>query len=83
MLGGECLIKEGLSLMIGYARHQSPFDDKTLAPVLPLLPRNVISFGVGYDGPARSITDQSLIGHLTFDAYLQYVGLEERTSSYP
>jgi hypothetical protein len=47
------------------------------------LPRNMISFGVGYDGPARSIADQSLIGNFTFDAYMQYVMLEERTSSYP
>ncbi len=82
-LGAEYYFKEELSLRVGYARHQSPFDDKNLAPVLPLLHRNVFSFGVGYDGPARSITDRSLIGNLTFDAYLQYVRLGERTSSYP
>ncbi|HUU52271.1 MAG TPA: outer membrane protein transport protein [Candidatus Heimdallarchaeota archaeon] len=82
-LGGEYYLKEELSLRIGYARHQSPFDDKDLTPVLPLLPRNVVSFGVGYDGPARSIATQSLIGNITFDAYVQYVMLEERTSSYP
>ncbi len=82
-LGGEYYIKEELSLRIGYAKHQSPFDEKNLTPVLPLLPRNIFSFGVGYYGPARSIMDQSLIGNLTFDAYVQYVMLEERTSSYP
>ncbi|MGB6867569.1 MAG: outer membrane protein transport protein, partial [Candidatus Aminicenantaceae bacterium] len=82
-LGGEYYLKEELSLRIGYARHQSPFDDKDLTPVLPLLPRNVVSFGVGYDGPARSIATQNLIGNITFDAYVQYVMLEERTSSYP
>jgi long-chain fatty acid transport protein len=82
-LGGEYSLKEELTLRIGYARHQSPFDDLNLNPVLPLLPRNMISFGVGYDGPARSIADQSLIGNFTFDAYMQYVMLEERTSSYP
>lgn len=82
-LGGEYFLKDELTLRIGYARHQSPFDDKNLTPVLPLLPRNVFSFGVGYNGPAHSITDLSLIGILTFDAYLQYVVLEERTSSYP
>jgi long-chain fatty acid transport protein len=81
-LGGEYYLKEDLSLRIGYARHQSPFDDKNLTPVLPLLRRNVFSFGVGYDGPARSIADQSLIGNLTFDAYLQYVIFDKRTSSY-
>jgi long-chain fatty acid transport protein len=83
MLGGEYYFKEDLSLRIGYARHQSPFENKNLTPVLPLLPRNVISFGVGYDGPARSIVDQSFLANLTFDAYVQYVMLEEQTSSYP
>jgi long-chain fatty acid transport protein len=83
MLGGEYFLREELSLRIGYANHQSPLNEVTLTPVLPLLPRNVFSFGVGYDGPARSITDQSLIGNLTFDAYLQYVMLGEKTSSYP
>ena len=82
-LGGEYYLKEELSLRMGYARHLSPFDDKNLTPVLPLLPRHVVAFGVGYDGPARSIADQSLIGNLTFDAYVQYVMLEERTSAYP
>jgi long-chain fatty acid transport protein len=82
-LGGEYYLKEELSLRIGYARHESPFDDKNLTPVLPLLPRNVFSFGMGYDGPVRSIADKSLIGNLTFDAYVQYVMFEEKTSSYP
>ncbi len=82
-LGGEYYLKKELSVRMGYARHLSPFDNKNLTPALPLLPRNVVAFGVGYDGPARSIADQSLIGNLTFDAYVQYVMLEERTSSYP
>ena len=82
-LGGEYYLRDELSLRIGYARHQSPFDDKNLTPILPLLSRNVFSFGVGYDGPARSITNRSLIGNLTFDAYVQYVMFEEKTSSYP
>jgi long-chain fatty acid transport protein len=82
-LGGEYYLKKELSVRMGYARHQSPFDDKNLTSALPLLPRNVVAFGVGYDGPARSIADQRLIGNLTFDAYVQYVMLEERTSSYP
>ncbi len=83
MLGGEYFLKDELTLRVGYANHQSPLNDENLTPVLPILPRSVFSFGVGYDGPARSITDQSLIGNLTFDAYLQYVMLGERTSSYP
>jgi len=82
-VGGEYFLKDELSLRFGYARHLSPIDDKNLTPVLPILPRNVFSLGLGYDGPARSITDQSLIGNLTFDAFIQYVMHEERTSSYP
>lgn len=82
-LGGEYVLKDELSLRIGYAHHQSPFRGETLTPVLPILRRNAFSFGVGYDGPARSITDQSLIGNLTFDAYVQVVKLGEQTSSYP
>lgn len=82
-MGGEYFLKEELSLRIGYANYQSPLQAEHLTPILPLVSRSVISFGVGYDGPARSITDQSLIGNLTFDAYVQYVNLRERTSSYP
>jgi len=82
-LGGECYLKDELTVRIGYARHQSPLEVKNLTPVLPLLSRNVFSFGVGYDGPARSVADQSLIGNLTFDAFMQYVKLDEQTSSYP
>jgi long-chain fatty acid transport protein len=82
-LGGEYYLRDELSLRVGFARHQSPFEHENLTPVLPLLQRNIVSFGVGYEGPARSITDQSLIGNLTFDVYMQYVTLEERTSSYP
>ncbi|MGD9345835.1 MAG: outer membrane protein transport protein [Candidatus Aminicenantes bacterium] len=82
-LGGEYYLKDELTLRAGYARHQSPLDVENLTPVLPLLSRNVFSFGVGYDGPARSVTDQSLIGNLTFDAFIQYVMLDEQTSSYP
>lgn len=83
MLGGEYLLRDELSLRAGYANHQSPLNEENLTPVLPILSRNVFSFGVGCDGPARSIADQSLIGNLTFDAYVQYVILGERTSSYP
>lgn len=81
-LGGGYFLKDEISLRIGYARHQSPLNDESLTPVLPLIPRNVISIGFGIDGPARSVTDQSLIGNLTFDAYVQYVMLEERKSAF-
>jgi long-chain fatty acid transport protein len=82
-LGGEYSLRDELSLRIGYARHESPLNDEYLTPVLPLVSRSVISFGVGFDGPARSVADRSLIGNLTIDAYVHYVLLEERTSTYP
>jgi hypothetical protein len=70
-------------LRAGYSRSQSSIADEYLNPFLPVLPRNVVSFGVGYDGPVRTIYDQSLIGSLTFDVFIQYVKGESRTSALP
>jgi hypothetical protein len=44
-----------------------------LHPVFPDLDTNILSFGIGYDGPAFSIwrTDEK-IGRLDIDAYSQY-----------
>ncbi len=81
--GIEYFIKEILSIRGGYARHQSPSPDETLSPTFPALPQNVISLGVGYNGPVRTIVDQSLMGKLTFDAFIQYVMSEKATSTLP
>ena len=81
--GIEYFIKEILSIRGGYAHHQSPSPDDTLSPIFPVLPHNVLSFGVGYNGPVRTITDQSLMGKLTFDAFIQYVMSENTTSTLP
>jgi long-chain fatty acid transport protein len=82
-LGAEYYLKDVLALRAGYSGSQSSIADEYLNPFLPVLPRNVISFGVGYDGPVRTIYDQSLIGSLTFDAFIQYVIGESRTSALP
>jgi len=81
--GIEYFIKEILSVRGGYAHHQSPSPDDTLSPIFPVLPHNVFSFGVGYNGPVRTIIDQSLMGKLTFDAFIQYVKSENTTSTLP
>jgi long-chain fatty acid transport protein len=81
--GAEYYLKDVLALRAGYSRSQSSLTDEYLNPFLPVLPRNVISFGAGYDGPVRTIYDQSLIGSLTFDVFVQYVMAESRTSSLP
>lgn len=80
-LGIEYFIKDILSVRTGFAHHQTPSPDKTLSPIFPVLAHNVISFGVGYNGPVRSITDQSLLGKLTFDVFIQYMMSESATSS--
>jgi hypothetical protein len=43
-----------------------------------------MSFGLGYDGPARSILDpDEIIGGFTFDAYFQYGFSPDSTSTLP
>ncbi len=78
--GIEYFIREMISLRGGFAHHPSPSPDDTLSPIFPVLSHNVLSFGVGYNGPVRSITDQSLLGKLTFDAFVQYVMAKTTTS---
>jgi long-chain fatty acid transport protein len=81
--GAEYYLKDVLALRAGCSRSQSSLTDEYLNPFLPVLPRSVISFGAGYDGPVRTIYDQSLIGALTFDVFVQYVMGESRTSALP
>lgn len=81
--GAEYYLKDVLALRVGYSRSQSSLTDEYLNPFLPVLPRNVISFGAGYDGPVRTIYDQKLMGALTFDLFVQYVMGESRTSALP
>lgn len=81
--GAEYYLKDVLALRAGYSRSQTSLPDEYLNAFLPVLPRNVISFGVGYDGPVRTIYDQKLMGALTFDVFVQYVMGESRTSALP
>ncbi len=81
--GTEYFVKDTVSIRGGYANHQSPSPDETLNPIFPALPQQIISLGIGYDGPMRSITDQSLMGKLAFDAFIQYVISGNRTSTLP
>jgi long-chain fatty acid transport protein len=81
--GAEYYLNDVLALRAGYSKSQSPLLDEYLNPFLPVLPRNVISFGVGYDGPVRSVIEQKLLGALTFDLFIQYVMGESRTSALP
>jgi long-chain fatty acid transport protein len=81
--GVEYSLGDHIDLRAGYARSQSPLPDEYLNPFLPVLSRNVISFGVGYDGPVRTVYEQKLMGALTFDLFIQYVMGESRTSAQP
>jgi len=80
-VGAEYFLKDVLALRAGYSHSPSSLPDEYLSPFLPVLPRNVISFGAGYDGPVRTIYDQTLMGALTFDVFVQYVMGGSRTSS--
>jgi long-chain fatty acid transport protein len=82
-VGVEYYLKDVLTIRAGYSRSQSSIPDEYLNAFLPVLPRNVISFGAGYDGPARTIYDQKLMGTLTFDLFVQYVIGESRISALP
>ncbi|MGD8538594.1 MAG: outer membrane protein transport protein [Candidatus Aminicenantes bacterium] len=82
-LGIEYFIKESLSVRGGFAHHPSPSPDDTLSPIFPVLAHSVLSFGAGYNGPVRTIYDQSLMGKLTFDAFIQFVLSKNRTSALP
>lgn len=81
--GAEYYLKDVLALRAGFSRSQSPINDEYLNPFLPVLPRNVISIGAGYDGPVRTVYEQKLMGALTFDLFIQYVMGESRTSALP
>jgi len=79
--GIEYFIKDILSLRGGFAHHQSLSPNETLSPLFPVLPYDILSFGIGYNGPVRSIADQSLLGKLTFDVFIQYVMSKTTTST--
>jgi long-subunit fatty acid transport protein len=79
--GIEYFLRDIISVRAGFAHHPSPSPDETLTPIFPVMPYNIISLGVGYNGPVRSITDQSLLGKLTFDAFIQYIMSETTTST--
>jgi long-subunit fatty acid transport protein len=81
--GAEYYLKDVLAIRAGYSWSESSVSDEYLNPFFPVLPRSVISVGAGYDGPVRTIYDQSLIGSLTFDVFIQYVMGESRTSTLP
>ncbi len=73
MFGVEYLLKNSLALRIGYASQKSPVNNQMIHPVFPDLETNILSFGIGYDGPAFSIwrTDEK-VGGFAIDVYFQY-----------
>jgi len=69
-------------LRAGYAYHPSAVESGAIHPIHPDLDRNVISFGLGVEGPLFSIWDENkVISGLSFDIYVQYVMSKAQTSS--
>jgi len=84
MLGLEYRIKEFLLVRAGYSHQKSSVENRMIHPVFPDLDNNIISIGIGYDGPAFSIWDYSeSIGGLSLDAVLQYGFSPDSSSSLP
>lgn len=84
MFGVEYRLIDTIIIRAGYSYQKSAVDRQMIHPVFPDLETNRMSFGLGYDGPARSILDpDEIIGGFTFDAYFQYGFSPDSTSTLP
>jgi long-chain fatty acid transport protein len=73
MFGTEYYLSDFIALRAGYAYQKSAVNGQMLHPVFPDLDSNILSLGVGYEGPIFSFynTDER-IGGFSFDVYFQY-----------
>ena len=84
MFGVEYRLIDTIIMRAGYSYQKSAVDRQMIHPVFPDLETNRMSFGLGYDGPARSAMDpDEIIGGFTFDAYFQYGFSPNSTSTLP
>lgn len=54
-----------------------------LNPLHPDLDQNIVSLGLGYEGPLFSIYDSRQVSELSFDIYLRYGSSHKKASSLP
>lgn len=81
--GIEFALSSVLALRAGYANNPSSVDDNVIHPINPDLDHNIISFGLGYEGPLFSVWDSKKMNDFTFDVFVQYKFSKTRTSTLP
>jgi long-subunit fatty acid transport protein len=73
MFGIEYVLENLIAIRAGYTYQKSAVANRMIHPVFPDMDSNILSFGLGYEGPAFSIwRSGERIGGLSLDAYLQY-----------
>lgn len=84
MFGIEYVLKNSVALRAGYTYQRSAVDNQMIHPVYLDLDTNILSLGVGYEGPAFSIwRSGEKIGGLSLDAYFQYGFSQDIQSKLP
>ncbi|MCJ7682070.1 MAG: outer membrane protein transport protein, partial [Candidatus Aminicenantes bacterium] len=81
--GIEWALSSVLALRAGYAYSPSAVDGKAIHPVNPDLDHNIISLGLGYEGPLFSVWDDKKMSDFTFDIFVQFMFSNTQTSSLP
>ncbi|NIO49373.1 MAG: hypothetical protein GTN73_08080 [Candidatus Aminicenantes bacterium] len=73
MFGTEYYLSDFIALRAGYTYQKSAVDGQMLHPVFPDLDTNILSLGIGYEGPMFAIyMKDERIGGFSFDIYYQY-----------
>jgi long-chain fatty acid transport protein len=84
MFGVEYKIRNFVDIRAGYTYQKSAVEARMINPIFPFFETNVLSFGIGYDGPAFSIWDyEESIGGISLDLFFQYGFSPKSTSSLP
>ncbi len=84
MFGVEFRFKNSIAIRAGYTHQKSAVGSQMIHPVFPDLDTNIVSFGIGYDGPTFSVWDTyEKLGGISLDAFFQYGFSPKSTSTLP
>ena len=84
MFGVEYRFKNSIAVRAGYSHQASAAENRMIHPVFPDLDTNILSFGIGYDGPTFSVWDTfEKLGGISLDAFFQYGFSPKSTSALP
>jgi len=85
LMGGiEYFLGEAFAVRAGYSRLESSVTDANLKSAFPDLATDVLSFGLGYEGPFFDLANRDKkLGGLSADAFFQYGLSQGRKSQYP